>query len=245
VKLAYIATAACACMLLFLGGAMAKLPAKSLPLSAWIFFGVQLVGCGAAFLGLQRKPVTSSGYAIFYAATLALTIVFSCITVGWLHRGTPPAFTVFLTFTAMAFSFALASLTYARLLNLYSGHVPWPSFLLTAQFGMLLYCAGVAFGAWAYAPQSETDRILTLGLGTYWFAMAAWTLAYTVESVRGREQWDLWQRRAGVWPALIALICFSWITYRFVVIQRELSRAPSPQMNEAVAAEMAAQTEEQ
>jgi hypothetical protein len=234
-KLAYIATGATACVLLFLGGAMAKLPAKALPLSAWIFFGVQFIGCGAAFIGLQKFAISSGAYDAFYRVSLLATIFSACVVAGYLHRETPSPLVGFLAIGALIFSLALASLTYSRLLEVYGGAVPGRTLLLLFQFAGLAFCAALAAGAWTQ-PQTETDRILTLGLGAYWFAMAAWTLAYTVESVRGREQWDLWQRRAGVWPALIALVCFAWITYRFVSIQAELSRAPSREMEQEVAA---------
>jgi hypothetical protein len=234
----YIITAACACVLLFLGGAMAKLPAKALPLSAWIFFGVQFIGCAAAFLGLQRKPVTSGGYAIFYVASLAAMICCSAFVLGWFERLMPRPLVAIVAIGAFFISAALCAVAYYRILDIYKGQVPWQTTLILFQFAALLSFGCQAVGTWAYAQQTETDRILTLGLGAYWFAMSAWTLAYTVESVRGREQWDLWQRRAGVWPALIALVCFAWITYRFTTIQAELSRAPSQEMNETVAAEV-------
>jgi hypothetical protein len=234
----YIITAACACVLLFLGGAMAKLPAKALPLSAWIFFGVQFIGCGAAFIGLQKFAISSGAYDAFYRVSLLATIFSACVVAGYLHRETPSPLVAFLAIGALILSLALASLTYWRLLSAYGGAVPNTTLLLLFQFAGLAFCAALAVGAWTQ-PQTETDRILTLGLGAYWFAMAAWTLAYTVEAVRGRDQWDLWQRRAGVWPALIALVCFAWITYRFTTIQAELSRAPSQEMNETIAAEMA------
>ncbi len=234
----YLAIFAEGCALLWLGAAMYRFPARSLPVSVWIFFGVQFVYAATAFIGLQKQSTSGAGYAAFYGLTLTATVLSACLLTGWLHRATPLTLQIFLACGALILPCAFVSLAYARLLEIYAKHgkaVPDQSLFALFQFAALGFLACMAAGAWL-TEQTEIERTLTLGLGAYWLALAVFTLAYIVEAVRGKEQWSAWQGRNAWVPALIGLVAFAWLAFRFTTLQVELSRAHGMEMTEEVAA---------